>query len=100
MPSDAAIPKPEIPAPPRFTRAFVLDRQLLQRERKESIPGGLWTGACIFILLCALGACPGGGAGGGGARRGGAAAPRRGAGGGGGRGWAPAHGRPRRSHRP
>src|SRR3954469_1058450 len=54
MPSDAAIPKPEIPAPPRFTRAFVLDRELLQRERKESIPGGLWTGACIFILLCAL----------------------------------------------
>src|SRR3954468_10802247 len=34
LPADAAIPKPEIPAPPRFTRSFVLDRELLQREHK------------------------------------------------------------------
>src|SRR4051794_4874049 len=54
LPADAAIPKPEIPARPRFTRAFVLDRELLQRERKDSIPGGLWTAACLVILACGL----------------------------------------------
>src|SRR3954452_15471972 len=54
MPADKAIPKPEIPASPRFTRAFVLDRELLQRERKADIPGALWTAACLVILACAL----------------------------------------------
>ena len=41
MPRDSAIPAPEVPARPAFTRSFVRDVEVLQREQKNDVPGGL-----------------------------------------------------------
>ena len=41
MPRDSAIPAPEVPARPAFTRSFVRDVKVLQREQKDDVPGGL-----------------------------------------------------------
>jgi hypothetical protein len=54
MPQDAAIPAKQIPAAAGFTRPFVPDRMLLQRERKTDVPGWLWTTACLIVLALAL----------------------------------------------
>lgn len=55
MPADSAIPgAKEVPATPQFTRAFVADHKLLQRERKDDIPGWLWTAACLVVLALSL----------------------------------------------
>lgn len=54
-PADAAIPAPEVPAPPRFERAFVDDRTLLQRERRDDAPGWAWTTASLTVLALGLG---------------------------------------------
>jgi hypothetical protein len=59
LPEDRAIPAPEVPARSSFTRPFVRDLQLLQRERKDDVPGGLAlaayvTVAAIAALLIAL----------------------------------------------
>ena len=55
MPADAAIPgAKEVPATANFTRTFVSDHDLLQRERKDDIPGWLWTAACLVVLALSL----------------------------------------------
>src|SRR3954468_23591596 len=55
MPADAAIPgAKEVPASARFTRPFVADHDLLQRERKTDIPGWLWTAACLVVLALSI----------------------------------------------
>src|SRR3954449_9800875 len=55
MPADAAIPgAQEVPATARFTRPFVADHELLQRERKDDIPGWLWTAACLVVLALSI----------------------------------------------
>jgi hypothetical protein len=54
MPADSAIPAKEVPASATFTRTFVADHELLQRERKGDIPGWLWTGACLLVLVLSL----------------------------------------------
>jgi hypothetical protein len=54
MPEDAAIPAKEVPATASFTRPFVPDRLLLQRERKDDVPAWLWTAACLVVLVLAL----------------------------------------------
>jgi hypothetical protein len=54
MPADAAIPAKEVPAAANFTRTFVTDSTLLQRERKGDIPGWLWTAACLVVLALSL----------------------------------------------
>ena len=55
MPSDPAIPAKGIPARAHVTRPFILDHQLLQRERKKDIPTWLWTAACLVVLTLGLG---------------------------------------------
>jgi hypothetical protein len=55
MPRDAAIPAPKVAAKPSFTRTFVSDHQLLQRERKQGVPGWLTTAAPLCVLAIALG---------------------------------------------
>jgi hypothetical protein len=55
MPRDTAIPAPKVPAKTRFTRPFVSDHQLLQREQKQGVPGWLTTAAPLVVLLLALG---------------------------------------------
>ena len=55
MPADAAIPGAKlVPATASFTRTFVSDHELLQRERKDDIPGWLWTAACLVVLALSL----------------------------------------------
>jgi hypothetical protein len=55
MPADPAIPgAKEVPATAHFTRTFVADHELLQRERKDDIPGWLWTAACLVVLALSL----------------------------------------------
>jgi hypothetical protein len=54
MPADTAIPAKEVPASAHFTRPFVADHLLLQRERKGDVPGWLWTAACLLVLALSL----------------------------------------------
>jgi hypothetical protein len=54
MPRDAAIPAKEVPAKPSFTRGFVADHEVLQRERKEGVPGVLTLIAYLTVLAIAL----------------------------------------------
>jgi hypothetical protein len=59
MPQDDAIPAEEIPAPARFSREFILDKENLQREQKDDVPGWLTLGAylavgALSLLLVAL----------------------------------------------
>jgi hypothetical protein len=52
MPKDAAIPgAKEIPATPQFTRPFITDKKLLQREVKQDVAGWLWTAASMVVLF-------------------------------------------------
>jgi hypothetical protein len=63
MPADNAIPAKQITAEPSFTRSFVLDKKLLQREQKPGVPSYLWTLAYLVVGSLALLAlvCIGGG---------------------------------------
>jgi hypothetical protein len=55
LPADSAIPGAKlVPASASFTRPFVADHDLLQRERKDDIPGWLWTAACLVVLALSL----------------------------------------------
>ncbi len=50
LPDDPAIPAAEVPALPRFERAFVDEKGLLQREAKD-VDGWLWTSAVLVVAL-------------------------------------------------
>ena len=54
MPRDAAIPAKEVPARASFSRAFVADHKVLQRERKEGVSGALTLIAYPTVLAIAL----------------------------------------------
>jgi hypothetical protein len=53
MPEDSAIPAPEVPASASFERAFVLDTENLQRERKDGVPGWLTLAGYLIVLAIA-----------------------------------------------
>jgi hypothetical protein len=61
LPEDRAIPAPRLNAPNRFDRAFVLERDILQRERKGDVPSSLAliaygaVGSIVLALLALLG---------------------------------------------
>jgi len=55
LPLDAAIPAPEVPATAVIARPFQGEQQVLQREAKEDVPGGL-KGAGYAIVLAIAGA--------------------------------------------
>jgi hypothetical protein len=54
MPRDTAIPAPEIPAKAQFTRGFIDDKKLLQREKKDDVAGWLWGAANATVLALYL----------------------------------------------
>jgi hypothetical protein len=54
MPKDVAIPAKEVPAKPTFTRAFLKDKKVLQREQKQGVPGFLTLAAYLTVLAIAL----------------------------------------------
>jgi hypothetical protein len=54
FPADPAIPAPGVSAPARFERSFIDDKQLLQREVKDDVPGWLTTVAPLVVLVIAL----------------------------------------------
>ncbi len=54
MPADAAIPAPEVAPPGARERTFVGDRTLLQRERKQDVPGWLWGVASLVVLAISV----------------------------------------------
>jgi hypothetical protein len=54
MPRDEAILAREVPAEASFTRAFVADHEVLQRERKDDVPGVLTLIAYLTVLAIAM----------------------------------------------
>ena len=54
LPADRAIPAAAVPAPGSLQRAFVSDKQILQRETKRGLPGWLTTVAPLVVLAIAL----------------------------------------------
>lgn len=55
LPEDRAIPAPEVKAEPRFTRPFVDETEILQRELKDDVPGWTWAVASLAVLAISLG---------------------------------------------
>jgi hypothetical protein len=51
---DSAIPDPGVAAPASFTRPLENDRKLLQRERKDDVPGWAWLAAELSVLVMGL----------------------------------------------
>ena len=56
LPADAAIPARAVPALASATRAFQPDRHVLQRERRQDVPGWLWgvAGLVVFGITSSL----------------------------------------------
>ena len=54
MPKDEAIPAKEVPASASFTREFLPDIEVLQRERKQDVSGALTLVAYLTVLAIAL----------------------------------------------
>ena len=54
LPEDRAIPAKEVPAKASFTRGFLADKKVLQREQKAGVPGFLTLSAYLTVLAIAL----------------------------------------------
>jgi hypothetical protein len=55
LPEDRAIPAPGVPAKASFTRPFVRDKKVLQREQKSGVPAGLALIAYLTVLAIVTG---------------------------------------------
>ena len=55
LPEDPAIPAPEVAASPSFTRDVVPEKEILQREVKDDVPGWTWTVASSAVLALYMG---------------------------------------------
>jgi hypothetical protein len=51
---DPGIGAKEVPADATFTRPFVAEVTILQRERNPETPAVLWTIGCVTVLFCTL----------------------------------------------
>jgi hypothetical protein len=51
---DPGIGAKEVPADAQFTRPFVSEITILQRERSPDIPASLWLIGCLIVLVCTL----------------------------------------------
>jgi hypothetical protein len=55
MPADTALKLPELPANPQFTRPVVMDRKMMQRERRTDVPGYFFAvGSSLVALMTVL----------------------------------------------
>jgi hypothetical protein len=54
FPEDTAIPAKGVPATRQFTRPFVVDKKLLQREQKPGVSPALQTVGYLIVLLIAI----------------------------------------------
>lgn len=54
LPADAPLKVDEVPASASFTRKFVPEIDILQRERKDGSSAWLWAAANMVVLLCSL----------------------------------------------
>ena len=54
LPADPAIPAPEVKAEPQFTRTFVDETEILQRELKDDVPAWTWAAASLIVLAISL----------------------------------------------
>jgi hypothetical protein len=52
--ADPGIGAQEVPAEASFTRPFVAEITILQRERNPDTPAALWTIGCVVVLVCTL----------------------------------------------
>jgi hypothetical protein len=52
--ADPGIGAKEVPAEASFTRPFVAEITILQRERNPETPAVLWTIGCLVVLFCTL----------------------------------------------
>jgi hypothetical protein len=54
LPEDPAIPAPAVEAEPQFTRTFVDETSILQRELKDDVPGWITVAAPLLVLAISL----------------------------------------------
>ncbi|MGA8987330.1 hypothetical protein [Aeromicrobium sp.] len=54
LPADAPLDVQEVPASASFTREFVPEIDILQRERNGDSPAWMWAAANMVVLLCSL----------------------------------------------
>lgn len=54
LPADAPLEVKEVPASASFTRQFVPEIDILQRERNGDSPAWMWGAANLVVLLCSL----------------------------------------------
>jgi hypothetical protein len=54
LPGDRAIPVEPVEAPASFTRGFVDETEILQRELKDDVPGWIWAVSSFVVLAIAL----------------------------------------------
>lgn len=55
LPREPSIPTPGLTRPDRFTGAFISDVKAMQTERRDYVPGWLWTPSALLMLgFCAL----------------------------------------------
>jgi hypothetical protein len=52
--ADPGIGAKEVQAETSFTRPFVAEITILQRERNPETPAVLWTVGCLVVLVCTL----------------------------------------------
>jgi hypothetical protein len=55
LPEDPAIPAKEVPATNGVTRALIEEKEILQRELKDDVPGWAWAAGSGFVLALYLG---------------------------------------------
>lgn len=55
LPADGPLDAEELPADASFTRDFVPEIDILQRERTDDHPAWVWAAANMIVLLCSLG---------------------------------------------
>ena len=55
LPRDSGVPTPGVSSPERFSAVLVPDIEVVQTERRDYVPGWLWTPAALLMLaLCGL----------------------------------------------